>query len=70
MGKRLLRLGLRRVFAANDRDGAEFRYAAEHLGSDVGTTGVVTQVFGEQFFASFRSREARLDRHVRNRESP
>jgi hypothetical protein len=63
-------LGLRHVLVANDRDGAEFRHTAEHLGSYVGATSVVTEVFSEQFFAPVWSREARTDRHLRNRESP
>ncbi len=69
---RTKRLGpaLRRVFVTTDRDSAEFRDAAEHLSSYVGTTRVVTEVFSEQFFAPVWSREARLDRHVRNGESP
>ena len=54
------------MFVATDRDSAEFRDAAEHLSSYVGTTRVVTEVFSEQFFAPVWSREARLDRHVRN----
>lgn len=69
---RTSRLGpaLRRVFVATDRDRADFHDAAEHLGSYVGTTRVVTEVFSEQFFAPVWSREARLDRHVRNMEGP
>ena len=58
------------MLVANDRDGAEFRHAAEHSGSYVGATRVVTKVFSEQLFAPVWSREARLDRHMWNGESP
>jgi hypothetical protein len=58
------------VFLANDRGQAKVREASEHLGSNIGTVLVVAEVFSEQFFASVRSREPRLDGYPRNRESP
>ena len=61
---------LRRVFLANNRGQAKVCEASEHLGSNIGTILVVAEVFGEQFFASVRSREARVNGHSRNGESP
>jgi hypothetical protein len=66
LGKRLLRPGPRCVLAANDSDKAELRHASQHLGCNIRTAWVVAEVFGEQFFAPVRSREARLDRYLRN----
>jgi hypothetical protein len=58
------------VFLANDRGQAKVGEASEHLGSDIRTVFVVADVFGEQFFASVRSREARFNGYSRNGESP
>ena len=58
------------MLIANDSDSSEFHHASEHLGSNIGTAGVVTEIFSEQFFAPVRSREARLDRHLRNGSIP
>ena len=58
------------VLVTNDRDEAELRCVSEHAGSNVGTARVVAEIFSEYFFASVRSREARLDRHLRNGQSP
>ena len=60
----------RRVFLADGCHNADFPYAPEHMGSNVGTVRLVAQIFGEKFFAPVRSREARLDRHLRNGEIP
>ena len=58
------------VLVASHSDKAEFRQDSEHLCSNIRTLWVVTKVFGEFFFAPIRSRKARLDRHLRNGESP
>ncbi len=49
---------------------AELRHASEYLGSNIGTVRVVAQIFREQLFAPVRSREACLNRYLRNGESP
>jgi len=58
------------VLVASDNDKEESRHASEHLGSNIGATRVVTEIFSEQFFAPVRHHEARLDRYPRDRESP
>ena len=58
------------MLVTNDSDSSELHHASEHLGSNIGTAGVVTEIFGEQFFAPVRSRDACLDRYLRNWESP
>ena len=58
------------MLVASHSDKAEFRQDSEHLCSNIRTLWVVTKVFGEFFFAPIRSRKARLDRHLRNGESP
>jgi hypothetical protein len=58
------------MLVANDRDKAESRHASKHPGSDIGTTGVIADKFRKKFFAPVRSSKARLNRYVRNRESP
>lgn len=54
------------MLVANDNDLAQFHHASKHVSSNIGTAGVIAEVFGEQFFAPVRSREARFDRYVRN----
>ena len=54
------------MLVANGSDKAEFRHASEHLGRNIRTAWVVAEIFGEQFFAPVWSREARLDRYLRN----
>jgi hypothetical protein len=54
------------VLIANGSDKVEFRHASEHLACNIRTARVVAEVFGEQFFVPVRSREARLDRYLRN----
>jgi len=51
------------------RYSAEFSHAPEDVGSNIGTSRLVAQIFSEQFFAPIRRREARLDRYLRNWES-
>jgi hypothetical protein len=58
------------VLIANGSDKVEFRHASEHLACNIRTARVVAEVLGEQFFATVRSREARLDRYLRNGEIP
>ena len=58
------------MLIANDNDLAQFHHASNHVSSNIGTAGVIADVFGKQFVVAIWSREARFDRHVRNRESP
>lgn len=57
------------VLVANDNGVAQFHHASKHVGSNIGTAGVIAEVFGEQFLVPVWSREARFDRHVWNGES-
>lgn len=66
----MLGLGFRRVLVANDSAKSEFHHTSQHMGSNIRTAWVVADVFGEQFLTPVRSREARLNRHLRNGESP
>jgi hypothetical protein len=59
-----------RVLGANRCHNAHFPHTPERLGSNIGTAGLVAQIFCKQFFVSVRSREARFDRYLRNGESP
>jgi hypothetical protein len=54
------------VLAANGSDKVYFHHASEHLCCNIRTAWVIAEVFGEQLFAPVRSREARLDRYLRN----
>jgi hypothetical protein len=58
------------VLVANHSDGLDFHHASEHLCSNIRTVRVVTEIFSQHFFEPVRSRKARLDRHLRNGESP
>jgi len=49
---------------------AELCDAAENMGSDVGTTGIVAEVFRKFFFAAVWSSEARLNDDPWHSESP
>jgi hypothetical protein len=49
---------------------ADLSHTPEHVGSNVGTTCLIAQIFCEQLFAPVRSREARLDRYLRNGKPP
>ncbi len=53
---------------ANGEDKAEFRHTSEYMNGNIGTARVVTEIFSEQLFAPARSREARLNRYLRNSE--
>ena len=41
---------------------------SEHVGSNIRTIWLVAQILRQLFFKAFRSREARLDRYLRNTE--
>jgi hypothetical protein len=69
-GKRLLGPGFACVLVANGCDNAELSRASERVGSNIRTSRVVAKIFSEQFFAAVWSLEARLDRYLRNGESP
>lgn len=56
------------MLVANHGYEAKLDDAAEHASSYVGTSGVVTNIFRENFFAAIWSRDARLDRYPRNGE--
>ena len=58
------------MLIANDSGKVDFRHASEHLACNIRTARVVAEVFGEQFFVPVRSRDARLDRYLRYRETP
>jgi len=58
------------VFLAHNGGQAKVSEASKHLGSNIGTVLVVTEVLGEQFFASVWSGEARLDGYPRNWRIP
>ena len=45
---------------------AKFHNAPKLTGSNIGTTGEIAKVFGENFFATVRSLETRFNRYVRN----
>lgn len=49
---------------------ADSLHASERMGSDIGTVRVVAEIFRELFFTAIRSHHARLNRYLRNRESP
>jgi len=54
------------VLVAYGSYSADFSHAPEGVGSNVGTTWLVAEIFSEQLFAPVRSREACLDRYLRN----
>jgi len=58
------------VLVARSDGKADLHRSSEHLGSNIGTAQVVAEIFSELFFAPVRSREACLNRHLRNGESP
>jgi hypothetical protein len=58
------------VLVTNGCHQAELHGASKHAGSNVRTSRMVAEIFGEQFFAPVWSLEARPDRYLRNRESP
>ena len=69
-GKRTSGSKFRCVFVADSGGGTDFHRAPEHMGSNIGTVGLVAQIFCEKFFAPVRSSEARFNRYLRNGEFP
>jgi hypothetical protein len=51
-GKESLRLRFRGVLLADGGHSADVSHDPEHVGSNVGTAGVVAEILAEQFFAS------------------
>jgi len=58
------------VLFANCGANADSPHASERMGSNIGTVRVVAEIFSELFFTAVRSHHARLNRDLRNRESP
>ncbi len=58
------------MLVANGCGKAEFRHVPEHMGRNIRTAWMVAEVLREHFFPPVRSRYARLDRYLRNGESP
>jgi len=44
------------VLVANHNDVAQFHHASKHVSSNIGTAGVIAEVFGEQFVVPVWSR--------------
>ena len=70
LGKRLFRPRFGCVLVANDSDKAELREVSEHMSSNIRTARVVAEILCKFFLPSVRSRVARLNRYLRNGESP
>jgi hypothetical protein len=58
------------VLVTNGCHGADLPYVPEHVGSNIGTVRVVAKILSKFFFAPVRSRATRLNRYLRNGESP
>jgi hypothetical protein len=56
------------VLIANYGHHAKLDNAAKHMSRNIGTAGVVAEVFCKNFFAPVWSRDARLNRYLRNGE--
>ena len=56
------------MLVANDNGVAQFYHASKNVSSNIGTAGVIAEVFGEQFIMPVWSGEARFDRDLRNGE--
>ena len=54
------------MLVTNHGHEAKLHNATEHASSNIGTARVVAKVFGQNFFAAVWSRNARLDRYLRN----
>ena len=61
---------LRCVLVANCSHDADFPDASEYMSCNIWAAWVVAEVFGEQLFAPIWRSKARLDRYLRNGESP
>jgi len=55
---------------ANHGAGLKLHNATEHMCSNVGTAGVITEVFSEDFFVTILGLNAGLDGNQRNGETP
>ena len=44
------------MLVANHNDVAQFHHASKHVSSNIGTAGVIAEVFGEQFVVPVWSR--------------
>jgi hypothetical protein len=58
------------VLVAHGSDKVELKHATEHLGGNIRAARAVAEIFSKLFFAPVRSSEVRLDRYLRNGESP
>lgn len=58
------------MVVANDNELVQSHHASEHVSCNIGTAGMIAEVFGEQFVVPVWSLEARFDRYVRNGECP
>ena len=58
------------MFVAHDNGVAQFYDASEHVSGNIGTAGVIAEVFGEQFVLPVWSRKSRFNRDLRNGEDP
>jgi hypothetical protein len=65
-----LERSLRCVLVANRTYDSNFPNASERMGCYVGAVWSVAKVFGQQLFAPVRRGETRLNRYLRNGESP
>ena len=54
------------VLLANRGHSAEFHNDSERMGSNIGTAGVVADVFRKLFFTAFRTDDACPNRYLRN----
>ena len=60
------RIFLRRVRVTNYSHSPEFHHHSEHMGSNIGTAGVIAEIFGKPFFVAVRTCDSRPDRHLRH----
>ena len=56
------------MFVADGDAKANLFYASQHMGGKIRTSRLITEVLRDLFFAAVRSRQPRLDRHVRHGE--
>jgi hypothetical protein len=61
---RFLGLALWCVLFANHVHEAKLHNATKHTSGDIGTAGIVANVFRENFFAAFWSSDARFNRYA------
>ena len=56
---------MRDVLITNYGHSAEFHHDSEHMGSNIGTAGVIAEVFRKPFLVAVRTRESRPYRDLR-----